>query len=220
MEKSRGPLTRERIASEAVALLDEGGLESLSMRKLGARLSVEAMSLYNHVRNKDDLLDAIHGHLLDQMTAELAARPPVSGWDNAARSMTMAFLEMLKRHPNAISLFASRSAIARGSLALVDSSIGLLLSAGFTPKDGIQAFQTLFAFTIGHAVFHYGRRSEASYASPEEYARLPHLAQLGSPTDRLPDDEFAFGLDLILTGLRQHLLTARIGGSTEGFAGT
>lgn len=184
-------------------------MEGLSMRKLGARLGVEAMSLYNHVRNKADLLDAIHGCLLEKMVTRLAAQPPVQGWEQAARGMTVAFLDLLKAHPNAIPLFASRSAIAGGSLTLMDRSIALLLDAGFTPTESIYAFQTLFALTIGHAVFHHGPRGSDSYARAEEYARYPHLSQLVAPDQRSPDDEFAFGLDAIISGLRQKLRDSR-----------
>jgi len=208
MEKSRGPLTRRGIAEAAVALLDEAGMEGLSMRKLGARLGVEAMSLYNHVKNKDDLLDAIHGFLLENMTAELARRPPVQGWDNAARAMTLAFLDLLKSHPNAIPLFASRSAIAPGALSLLDGGIGILHQAGFTVSQARNAFQTFFALTIGHAVFHYGRRSQDSYASATEYAKYGHLATLGDPNTHPPDEEFKFGLDALLEGLRLKLQTS------------
>lgn len=201
----RGHLNRQRIASAAIALLDETGLDGLSMRKLGASLGVEAMSLYNHVRNKADLLDTIHAHLLESMGEELAKSPPTQGWEKAAAGLARAFLRLLKAHPNAIPLFASRSAIAPGSLALVDDSIGLLLGAGFTPVESMHAFQTLFALTIGHAVFHYGPRSADSFAKAEDYARHQHLAGLAHPELRPPDDEFEFGLEAVLAGLRQRL---------------
>jgi AcrR family transcriptional regulator len=198
-------LTRQRIAQEAVALLDEAGMEGLSMRKLGARLGVEAMSLYHHVRNKADLLDALHGALLENMVSELASRPPAASWETAARGMTMAFLGLLKAHPHAIPLFASRSAIAPGSLKLMDDCIALLMEAGFTPDQSIHAFQTLFSLTLGHAVFHHGPRSQDSYARVAAYAEYPHLRQLSPPDQRASDVEFEFGLDTLLAGLRQRL---------------
>lgn len=207
MEKSRGHLTRRKIAEAGIVLLDETGMGGLSMRKLGGRLGVEAMSLYNHVKNKNDLLDAIHGCLLEGMMEELARRPPVQGWDTAARSITLAFLQLLRAHPNAIPLFASRSAIAPGALSLLDGGIGVLRSAGFSAPDARNAFQTLFALTLGHAVFHYGRRSEQSYANPDDYARHENLALVGNPNLHPPDVEFDFGLDTVIEGLRKKLGT-------------
>lgn len=206
MEVSRGQLTREKIAESGAALLNEVGLDGLSMRKLGAKLGVEAMSLYNHVKNKADLLDAVHGFFLLRMTQELAAKPPVEGWKNAARNMTLAFLHMLKSNPKAIPLFASRSAIAPGALSVMDQAVEVLLRAGFTPRESINAFQTFFALTLGHAIFHYGRRGEDSFASTQAYQEYQHLAEVGDPNARTPDEEFEFGLEALLSGLESRLI--------------
>lgn len=171
------------------------------MRKLGSQLGVEAMSLYNHVRNKADLLDAMHGQLLGQMSEQLAQQVPVRGWQAAAGNLCRAFVGLLKDHPQAIPLFASRSAIAPDSLAFLDDSIGVLLAAGFGPKESLQVFQTLFAFSLGHAIFHYGSRSQDSYVPPERYLGFAHLQQLGDPRALSPEEEFEFGLQALLRGL-------------------
>ena len=207
MKESRGHLTRSKIAEEALKLLDEVGLDGLSMRKLGAKLGVEAMSLYNHVKNKADLLDAVHEMLMGRLLGSLAATPEAD-WRLVARGMTSAFLETMKAHPQAIPLFASRSAIAPGSLVALDGAIGILMRAGFTPGQSLYAFQTLFALTIGHALFHYGPRGSDSYARAEEYAKYPHLAQIGMPAsgaDQDPDAEFAFGIQAVIDGLEFRL---------------
>ncbi len=83
--------------------------------------------------------------------------------------------------------------------------MGLLIRAGFSPKESLQAFQSLFALTIGHAVFHYGRRSDDSYAREAEYGRYSYLALL-SPSERPPDEEFAFGLEAMLEGMSRRLV--------------
>ncbi len=198
MKSSRGRLTRSLIAQEALALLDEAGMKGLSMRKLGSRLGVEAMSLYNHVKNKSDLLDSIHEALLVELMNHLDAAPPAD-WGTAARTSACTFLALLKRHPGSIPLFASRSAIAPGSLKFLNRSLETLTGAGLPPAEGLLAFQTIFCFTVGHAQFHYGPRSSDSYARVEDYAKFEHLD--GLRPDRDPDDEFQFGLEAILAGL-------------------
>ncbi len=122
--------------------------------------------------------------------------------------MTGTFLATLKAHPHAIPLFASRSAIAPGSLATLDGAIGVLTRAGFAPGQSLYAFQTLFALTIGHAIFHYGPRGTDSFARAHEYAKYPHLSQVGLPAsgqDQDPDAEFAFGIQAVLDGLEFRL---------------
>lgn len=208
MKESRGQLTRFKIAETALTLLDEVGLEGLSMRKLGARLGVEAMSLYNYVANKADLLDAVHELLLSRLLARLEARAEMAGWKEVGRQMTATFLQLLKAHPGTIPLFASRSAIAPGSLATLDGAIGLLVRVGFPPLDALYAFQTFFAFTLGHAIFHYGPRATNSYARMEDYAKYPHLALVGLPSSgqgQDPDAEFFFGIEVLLEGLECRL---------------
>ncbi len=208
MKESRGQLTRFKIAETALALLDEVGLEGLSMRKLGARLGVEAMSLYNHVANKADLLDAVHELLMSRLLVRLDGSAEIAEWKEVGRQMSTTFLRLLKAHPGTIPLFASRSAIAPGSLAALDGAVGLLVRAGFPPLDALYAFQTFFAFTLGHAIFHYGPRGTNSYARMEDYANHPHLALVGLPASgegQDPDAEFFFGIGALLEGLECRL---------------
>ncbi len=119
--------------------------------------------------------------------------------------MTFAFLHLLKSNPRAIPLFASRSAIAPGALSILDEAVAVLLNAGFTPEESIHAFQTFFALTLGHAIFHYGRRGPDSYARSVAYQEFNHLAQIPRPDERGPEEEFEFGLEALLKGLEQRL---------------
>src|SRR4051794_1686200 len=91
----RLPLTRERILRSALELADDGGVQSLTMRKLGQALGFEAMSLYNHVANKDDLLDGI----LDLVLAETTPPSPEQEWDAAVRTSAISVHDALRRHP-------------------------------------------------------------------------------------------------------------------------
>src|SRR6187549_3482029 len=104
---ARTPLTRERIATAALGLVDREGLDALSMRKLGAALGVEAMSLYNHVQNKDDLLDAL-SELLHQQILASYDPPADSTWRERARAMAFAYWRLAQDHPNAFAIVGAR----------------------------------------------------------------------------------------------------------------
>src|SRR5215211_7588015 len=99
----RLPLSRERILAAAVDVADENGIESLTMRRLGNTLGFEAMSLYNHVANKDDLLDG----MIDRVLAETEAPSPSEEWDAAIRASALSVHHALRRHPWACSLLMS-----------------------------------------------------------------------------------------------------------------
>src|SRR5919205_2921553 len=101
----RVPLNRERVLGAAMQLADEGGIESLSRRKLGRALGVEAMSLYNHVANKDDLLDG----MVDFVFGEIGPPPGGVDWKTAMRQRAIAARAVLSRHPWSIGLLESRS---------------------------------------------------------------------------------------------------------------
>src|SRR2546427_13037385 len=98
--KRRLPLSRDRILHAALELADESGIESLTMRKLGQALGFEAMSLYNHVTNKDDVLDGI----LDLVLAESEVPSPAGEWDTAIRGSAISVHQALRRHPWACNL--------------------------------------------------------------------------------------------------------------------
>jgi len=190
--------SRDQILQVALALVDEGGLETLSMRRLAGALRLEAMSLYRHVPNKAALLDGIHEVILSEMQL-----PPTSGhWQTDARGLAMAFRVSLKRHPRAISLFATRPAITQASLVYVEQALVTLAPQFPDLQRRVQAFQTLVAFVVGHAL------SELAPASPgPDYTALPKdrfpiLSQLGPALERYSiDDEFELGLSALLTGL-------------------
>jgi TetR/AcrR family transcriptional regulator, tetracycline repressor protein len=201
-------LSRAAIVQEALLLLDEAGMDALSMRKLASRMGVEAMSLYNHISSKSELLDAIHEHLLIQLQQTLAsglASTSQLAWQEVAQQLTRGFLTLLRQHPNAIALFGTRSAISTGSLGFVDQCIQVLLRAGLSAGESLMVFQTLFCFTLGHAVFHHSHRPADSYASKALYAKFQALQLVGSPQQYPSHDEFEFGLCAMLVGLEQRL---------------
>ena len=209
--EARLPLSRDRILQTALGLVDEGGLDSLSMRKLGQALGFEAMSLYNHVANKDDLIDGI----LDLVLAE--GDPPSSSgsWDAAVRESAISVHAALRRHPWAPPAVMAPGRIRPARLRYMDSLLGRLREAGFSAETTYHAYHVLdghiFGFSLWEASHTFTEQDEAEMAeafdrviSPEEYPYLrehgeQHLAE-GPHHDV---SAFELGLDLILDGLRR-----------------
>src|ERR1039458_8656819 len=128
--KRRAPLSRERVLRAAVELADESGIALLTMRKLGEAVGVEAMSLYNHVANKDDLLDG----MIDVVFGEVDLPPGEADWKTAMRQRAISVREVLSRHRWAIGLMESRTSPGLANLEHHDAVIGSLRNAGFSDR--------------------------------------------------------------------------------------
>ena len=206
----RIPLTRERVLHAAVALADESGSESLSMRKLGEAVGVEAMSLYNHVANKEDLLDGMIDVVFDEIDLPSGGKD----WKTAMRQRAMSVRRVLSRHGWAIGFMESRSSPGPATLRHHDAVIGCLRDAGFSIELAAHAFSVLDSYIYGFAL----QERSLPFHTPEETAELahdnlvgfsaatyPHLAELTTQHVLRPGydhgNEFEFGLDLILDGL-------------------
>ena len=207
-------MTRERVLRAAVALADEQGIESLTMRELGLRLGVEAMSLYNHVANKGDILDG----MVDLVVSEIDLPPDAVGWREAMRRRAISAQAVFSRHPWVSALIDSRESSGPARVHYFDWVLGTLRRAGFTLEMTAHAFSVLDSYIYG-----FGRQqlniSAGPDIKPEEFAKA--FLQ-GIPADEHPNlremvveyamnaahDEsadFEFGLDLILDGLQRLL---------------
>src|SRR5215211_6721878 len=144
-EHPRLPLSRERILQGALELTDEGGIESLTMRKLGQALGFEAMSLYNHVANKDDVLDGI----LDLVLAESEPPSPAGDWDAAIRASALSVHEALRRHPWSCTLLMAPGRIRPARLRYMDLLLGRLRKAGFSAETTYHAYHVLDGHIFG-----------------------------------------------------------------------
>jgi AcrR family transcriptional regulator len=209
--EARLPLSRDRILQTALGLVDEGGLDSLSMRKLGQALGFEAMSLYNHVANKDDLIDGI----LDLVLAE--GEPPSSSgsWDAAVRESAISVHAALRRHPWAPPVVMAPGRIRPARLRYMDSLLGRLREAGFSAETTYHAYHVLdghiFGFSLWEVSHTFTEQDEAEMAeafdrviSPEEYPYLrEHGEQHFAEGPHHDVSAFELGLDLILDGLRR-----------------
>ena len=211
--KPRSPLSRERVLLAAIALADEHGIASLSMRRLGDVLGVEAMSLYNHVANKDELLDG----MVDLVFGEIDL--PVGGadWKTAMRERAQSARQALGRHPWVIVLMSTRTSPGPATLRHHDAVIGTLRAAGFSVALTAHAFSALDSYIYGFAL------QEATLPlgdTEEETAEVARMMMAQVPADEYPHlteftvehilqpgydygDEFEFGLDLILDGLEK-----------------
>lgn len=216
--ESRLPLSRERVLQAAIALADQGGIESLTMRKLARTLGVEAMSLYNHVANKGDLVDGI----VDLVVSEIEL-PSAEDWETAIRESAISAHEALLRHPWACTLVMSpvTRTVRTPRLHYMEWLLRRLREAGFSPELTYHAYHALdghiLGFTLwqlGHAAgaeLLVGTQDFADFAATflrdlrtDDYQYLAehveqHLAAPGGEGGR----EFEFGLDLILDGLKR-----------------
>jgi AcrR family transcriptional regulator len=215
----KNSLTRESVLKAAVALADEEGIASLSMRKLGQRLGVEAMSLYNHVGNKDDMLAGI----VDMVVAEFDLPTNQLDWQVAMRFVTNAVRAALLRHPWAATLIESQVMPSQVRFKRAETVIGTLRRAGFSIELAYKAQLTINSYVYGFVQqeinwpFTPVEQSDvAAMLGPQVPAdEYPYLTEMlssiintrfrgqgESETDAYESD-FGFGLDLLLDGLER-----------------
>jgi AcrR family transcriptional regulator len=218
----RGRLSRDVVLTTAIALADDGGIESLTMRRLGVELGVEAMSLYNHVANKEDLLNG----MVDAIFGEIELPSHSEGWKTSMRKRSVSFRDMLSRHPWATGLTDSGTNPGPSTLRHHDRVIGTFRNAGFSVAMAAHAFSALDSYIYGFAM----QEKSLPFTTEEETAAMAHLMLAQLPAAEYPylaeltaehvlkpgynyEDEFALGLDLILDGLELWLTP---GGSSTG----
>src|SRR5918992_4438886 len=171
----RLPLSRRRVLEAAVRFADREGLEALSMRRLGAELGVEAMSLYNHVPNKNALLDG----MVEVLLGELEIPPENGGWEERTREGYRAFRRLAHEHPNVFPLLVNRPPDTMDGVWLVEESLRTLQEAGFGRETALHALRALSSYTFGYAMAEIrgfalepdGSRLGAYRLSPEKFPR-------------------------------------------------
>jgi AcrR family transcriptional regulator len=214
----REPLTKERVLRAAVELADRGGIEALSMRKLGQELGVEAMALYRHVRNKDDILDGA----IDAVVAEVQLPRPGDDWQSSIRESALASRQVMLRHPWAPQVIVERPEIGPATLRHINAMMEILRGAGFSLELAHHAIHVLGSRILGFTQDPFDDAANPP-PDPETAARLarelgeqfPYLGELAAAVSHegglggCDDDfEFKFGLDLILEGLERRRLPA------------
>lgn len=204
------PLSRERVVAAAVALADEKGEAGVTMRAIAAQLGVEAMSLYNHVSGRDDILDG----MVDAVFGEIDL-PQATDWKQAMRERADSARAALRRHPWAVGLMDSRSQPGPATLRHHDAVLGALRAAGFSVPMAAHAFSVIDSYLYGFVL----QELSLPFSSSDELDEVaegimrempadayPHLTELMIEHALQPGydygDEFAFGLSLILDALQ------------------
>ncbi|WP_447008376.1 TetR/AcrR family transcriptional regulator C-terminal domain-containing protein [Saccharothrix isguenensis] len=200
-------LTRDRVLTAAIQLADESGLAALSMRKLAGELGVEAMSLYNHVKSKEDLFDGV----ADLVIGEIDTPAVGEEWRPAMHRRAVSAHAVLRQHKWAVGLVASRQTVGRLQLAHYDATIGCLHVAGFPYLLAGHAISLIdshiFGFTVRRVDLPFDPDELAAWAEhnmPQISAdQFPHVHAItrGILTEEYRDADFEFGLELILDGL-------------------
>jgi AcrR family transcriptional regulator len=210
----REPLSREKVLRAAVALADEGGVESASMRKIAQELGVVPMALYKHVANKDELLDG----MIDVVVGEIDPPRPGADWKTAVRERILSARRTLLRHPWASRVMESRTDPTPTVLAYMDSMIGMFRTGGFSMDLTHHAMHVMGSRMMGFSQELFNENSDTDpdmdvemYAAMgETHPWIYELATMVNHDDASVvaagcDDqfEFEFALDLVLDGLER-----------------
>lgn len=209
--KRRERLTRERVIEAALRVMDDEGLEAVSMRRVGRELGVEAMSLYNHVRDKEDLLQGLRERVLSEFVD-----PGSDGeWEDRARRAARSWRQILRTHPNILTLIseAKRFDMTPGSMRPTETALRLLREVGLSEEDAVKAFCALGGFIVGFTTFEIGVTHTSELA---DEAPTPEQLTAALPEGEFPcfmaslpylmmgdiDQRFEYGLDLLIAGIR------------------
>ena len=207
---TRERLSRDRVIAAAITLADTIGLDGLTMRRLGEELGVEAMSIYNHVANKDDLISG----MADAVFAEIELPSHNDDWKTAIRKRSVSFREVLARHPWVTTVRDSGTNPGHATLRHHDRVIATFRNGGFSIDKAAHAISAVDSYIYGFAM----QEKSLPFTTPEETAAMaeimlsqipkseyPYLAELTAEHVLKPGyfygDEFDIGLDLMLDGL-------------------
>ncbi len=211
--KKHRPLSRERVLQAALELADARGFGAISMRNVAKQLGVEAMSLYNHVANKEDIVDG----LVDIVFSEIEVATPGSvDWRTAMRQRAVSVRAALNRHRWAVGLMEGRMNPGLATVQNHDTVLGCLRESGFAFRAAVHSYSLMDAYIYGFALQERGLPFDA----PEETAQVmqrqrqnvpemddyPYLVEAATELAKAGydyDTEFEFGLEVILDGLER-----------------
>lgn len=214
--RTRAGLSRERVLSTALDLVDREGVDALSMRRLGRELGVEAMSLYGYVDSKQDLIEGV----VEQVFREMPLITPGPGpWQERLRIHAAAFREVLLQHPNAVRLVAGRPLITEGTVAFVESALVELRAVGLDLVTADRVLEVIASFTLGHVAEYVEDRSrraeEVARGNAVDASRFPNVAAIRGQPAPDPDAEFDFGFEFVIAGIERLLSPSTPGRGTH-----
>src|SRR5213083_1777244 len=216
--KEREHLTRERVIDAALAVMDSEGLDAVSMRRVAREVGVEAMSLYNHVRDKDDLLQGV----CERIMASFEFPEGYTDWVERAKAGARSWRDMLRAHPDLVRLFAEMHGPAPSSpesLRPTEFALTMFREGGLSDRDAVQAFHAFGGYIQGFVMMEGG-----TIENPEHVKGKEDLAA-SLPVDEFPvlaavshyfaecdgDEQFEFGLDLMIRGLQAKVAEELVG---------
>jgi TetR/AcrR family transcriptional regulator, tetracycline repressor protein len=223
--RSRQPLTRDLIVEEAIAAIDENGLNALTMRALGHRLGVEAMALYRYVNGREDLLEGVVDNLVDRIRVDPDGRSdPLDGWQAVLQLLAHSVRAVAVEHPKVFPLMATRHPSAPWlrpplrSLRIVDEFIGGLTLRGFSDRQAVEAYRIFTSFLLGHLLLEVAElgattgpveepldEGDAAVPSPGGSIHVTDYPALMRTADMLAEDhtdaEFEASLEALLDRL-------------------
>lgn len=220
---NRTPLTPRAVVERALALADSEGLEAVTIRRLAKGLGVTPMALYWHFRSKEELLDGVAARIFEEIDVSVDAS---AGWQEQLKALLGSMLGVLRAHPSAAVLLSTRTVSSEGGLRATEVALDILRRGGFSPAEATQiarhALSTVVNLVSGEPgvvareesgqVTDARRRARLFLESlpPERYPRLVEAAEpLSEGVD--PDAYFAFGLDLLLAGIKAMAVRKRKG---------
>ena len=204
-------LTKQAICTAAIQLIESDGLEGLSMRKIASKLKVEAASLYNHIVNKSELFDNIQEHLYSQIPVNFSNKNWKDHLIELAQNTRLGLLQV----PQVVLLFATRPTITSSSLKQAESTLNILIKAGFKPSEVLSIYRNLHVFVLGHVLAEVGQvpgEQDNSHEPSLEKINInnyPVLKKSASYQSNINFEKgFKLGLQCMINGLEK-LLTRK-----------
>jgi TetR/AcrR family tetracycline transcriptional repressor len=213
----REPLTRERIIEAALRVMDEEGLEAVTMRRIGRELGVEAMSLYNHVEDKEDILSGIVEAVMGEFRFP---EDEPEDWKERARETSREWRRLLKSHPNVITIMSEqrRPPTSLQALRPLEHALGILRSSGLSDEEAVRAYQAfggfIQGFVMAEVVDMFGEADP--HVGPQQLESALPVDELPNLAASLPyiyrcdfDAAFEYGLDLMIRGIEAKVAAGR-----------
>jgi AcrR family transcriptional regulator len=200
----KAKFTRPQLQAAALALVGKQGLTALSMRNLASALGTGPMTLYNYVKDRDDL-DTL---VVEAVMAEVALPRPSGDWQRDVRAIVEATWHTVRRHPNVIPLVLTRRTLHETTLIWAERLLEALALSGRSGRELLVAFRTVSGFVMGLAQAQLAgplaaeTDPDVARARALPPARFPRLIEIAKAATRLgAEREFRAGLDIVMAGL-------------------
>jgi len=202
----RPPVPRERIVTTALKIVDEEGADALSLRVLADRLGSSTSTLYRHYANRADLVNEVVDSLFGAPPGAGSLQGSL-GWEQACRLMATWMFDTLRSHPNVAPLMVTHTPVGPNAMARREDALALLLDAGFAPEIAARCYATLARYVLGFAMQLASSSDEPRLAAAYQSSDRNASPATAAVADFLPvpiEEEFSFGLELLIAGLAKH----------------